>query len=547
MDKEESKYKLPEGWIGTSIGDILSLEYGKSLPLKLRKSEGKYPVYGSSGKIGYHNEPLIKGPAIIVGRKGSVGVVNYEKEDCWPIDTTYFIKTVNSLNIRFIFYLLRTLNLNELDSSTAIPGINRNNVYEKKILLPSLNEQSRIVSRIEELFSELDYAELGLKKAQKQLEIFRQSLLKSAFEGNISKKWREENNPESAVSLLEQLNNEREKTYQRKLIDWESEITIKEKNGKIGLKPLKPKLNKNIVCFEKGVTENIKIPINWFFSTFDSITENYDELRVPLSQNDRQMMKGNYPYYGATKIIDYVNDYIFDGRFILIGEDGANLLSKNKPLAFIVEGKFWVNNHTHIIRTSEDEVLMKYLMLFFNTLNLSSFITGTAQPKLNKNRLNSIPVPICSIKEQKIIVQELESRFTLIENLNLSINIGLQKTEVFKQIILKKAFEGNLLPQDSTDSPSLQLLKQIKIEKEAYVKGQKEAATSKPKTKSVMEKKKTILEILKESSEPISAKELWIKSIHKEDVEDFYAELKEIYLLINETKKGVDSFLSYKK
>jgi len=102
MEKEKSIYILPDGWCKTSIGEILHLEYGKSLPQINRIESGKYPVYGSNGKIGNHNESLIKGPVIIVGRKGSVGVVHYEKDDCWPIDTTYFIKTVNSIHYQCV-------------------------------------------------------------------------------------------------------------------------------------------------------------------------------------------------------------------------------------------------------------------------------------------------------------------------------------------------------------------------------------------------------------------------------------------------------------
>jgi type I restriction enzyme S subunit len=132
MGKDNITHKLPDGWISATIGDILNLEYGRSLPNKQRKSDGKYPVYGSNGIVGYHNDFLVKGPVIIIGRKGSVGTVHIEKGECWPIDTTYYINALDSINTNFIFYLLRSLNLNRLDSSTAIPGINRNNIYEKK-------------------------------------------------------------------------------------------------------------------------------------------------------------------------------------------------------------------------------------------------------------------------------------------------------------------------------------------------------------------------------------------------------------------------------
>ena len=209
MEQIRSTITLPEGWIWTTIGEILVLEYGKALPNKLRERNGRYPVYGSNGKVGFHSDFLVDGPIIIMGRKGSVGEIHLENNRCWPIDTTYFIVKTKSLDQKFIFYLLKSLHLEKLDSSTAIPGINRNNVYGLKIPLPPLEEQHRIVERIEELFSELDHAEEELKKAQKQLEVYKHALLKSAFDGKLTEKWREGNSEHDAINQLEKIKSER--------------------------------------------------------------------------------------------------------------------------------------------------------------------------------------------------------------------------------------------------------------------------------------------------------------------------------------------------
>lgn len=180
MNKRESKYNIPNGWTEVPLKDILILEYGKSLTAKDRVN-GNYKVWGSSGIVGTHNDFLVEAPAIIIGRKGSVGTVHYSHEKCWPIDTTYYIKPSKSLSSKFIFYLLKQLNLSILDKSTTIPGLNRESVYSLNILLPPLNEQYRIVNRIEELFSELDKAEETLQKELKRLKIYELAVLNKIF------------------------------------------------------------------------------------------------------------------------------------------------------------------------------------------------------------------------------------------------------------------------------------------------------------------------------------------------------------------------------
>jgi type I restriction enzyme S subunit len=147
---------LPAGWVRTRLGEITAFEYGKGLREDKRDQKGKVPVYGSNGIVGYHSFPLIEKPSIIIGRKGAAGYVHLSMVPCWPIDTTYYIIPPDELNLVFLYYLLSTLNLNSLDKSTAIPGLNRNDAYALKIPLPPLLEQRRIVTKIEELFTKLD-------------------------------------------------------------------------------------------------------------------------------------------------------------------------------------------------------------------------------------------------------------------------------------------------------------------------------------------------------------------------------------------------------
>ena len=137
----------------------------------------------------------------------------------------------------------------------------------------------------------------------------------------------------------------------------------------------------------------------------DDIADNCDNLRKPVTSGDRT--KGDYPYYGASGIVDYVDNYIFDGDYLLISEDGANLLARSTPIAFSISGKNWVNNHAHVLHFNE-YVTRRYVEFYLNAIDLSTYITGGAQPKLNQKNLNQIPIPLPPLPEQRRIVSILD-------------------------------------------------------------------------------------------------------------------------------------------
>ena len=137
----------------------------------------------------------------------------------------------------------------------------------------------------------------------------------------------------------------------------------------------------------------------------NEISENCDNQRKPVTSGNR--IAGEYPYYGASGIVDYVDDYIFDGDYLLISEDGANLLARSTPIAFSISGKNWVNNHAHVLRFDTYET-RRYIEIYLNSIDLSPYITGGAQPKLNQKNLNKIPIPLPSPDEQRRIVSILD-------------------------------------------------------------------------------------------------------------------------------------------
>ena len=158
---------------------------------------------------------------------------------------------------------------------------------------------------------------------------------------------------------------------------------------------------------------------------FGDLTINYDKRRIPLSSKDRSNRQGQYRYYGAQGVIDHVDNYLFDGRYLLIAEDGENLSSLKQKIAQIVEGKFWVNNHAHIVQCNE-KCRLDYLYYVINSMDLSGYITGSAQPKLSQSNLNAIQLKIPSIEEQDRIISVIKPFDEKIK-VNNAINDNLQQ------------------------------------------------------------------------------------------------------------------------
>lgn len=252
------------------------------------------------------------------------------------------------------------------------------------------------------------------------------------------------------------------------------------------------------------------IPTHWAWVRFGEVTINRDAERIPLSTTVREQRKGSFDYYGASGVIDYVDDYLFDKTLLLIGEDGANLLSRSTPIAFFATGKYWVNNHAHVIDGYSEDFL-NYLKLFINAIDLSPYVTGTAQPKMNQAKMNDILVALPPLEEQQRIVAKVDELMQLCDQLEqqqtlsteaheqlvdlllnaltnsadadefqqnwqrISANFDLLFTtdysiEQLKQTVLQLAVMGKLVKQDPSDEPASELLKKIADEKAKLIK-----------------------------------------------------------------------------
>ena len=278
-------------------------------------------------------------------------------------------------------------------------------------------------------------------------EQLRASILQYAMEGKLVK---QDPNDEPASELIRKIEKEKNKLI---------------KEGKI-------KKNKKLPAIEKD-EKPFDIPDSWEWVRLGSILYNLDGKRVPVSVSERNKKGKVYDYYGASGVIDKIDNYIFSKPLLLISEDGANLLARRTPIAFIATGKYWVNNHAHVF-DGINLLFLKYISIFIESIDVSKYVTGTAQPKLNQQNLNKILVAVPPLEEQKLIVAKIEKLMPLVDEYAESYN-RLQKIDnefedKLKQSVLQYAMEGKLVKQDPSDEPASELIKKIENEKAELIK-----------------------------------------------------------------------------
>ena len=261
---------------------------------------------------------------------------------------------------------------------------------------------------------------MGIIRAKKINEKYLYFLLNYTYRESV-KNLSNGNNINNLSSLLNNLKIPLPpKDIQEKIINEIETLEILEKESREKIE----NYNQNINLIINSLEKNEKVFIS-------EISENLDNKRKPVTAGNRT--NGIYPYYGASGIVDYVDDYLLDDVVLLISEDGANLKSRVTPIAFTASGKIWVNNHAHILKFN-NICTHKLVELYLNRMDLSPYITGQAQPKLNQKNLNQIQIPLPSLQEQQQIVkqiEEIEYKIQTIEN-------ELKTLPIKKEEILKK-------------------------------------------------------------------------------------------------------------
>ena len=203
---------------------------------------------------------------------------------------------------------------------------------------------------------------------------------------------------------------------------------------------------------DSGVEWLGEIPEDWEVSTLKYLYANLDNRRIPISAAERETVVDGYPYYGASGIIDYVSEYIYDEETILVGEDGANLLSRSTPLAFIANGKYWVNNHAHILRFTDKNHF--YWSNVINSLDISPAVSGSAQPKLTSEALGNLTITYPKGEnERKTIANYLDKATakidTLIEKQTKLIELLKEKRQALISTAVTRGLDSSVAMKDS--------------------------------------------------------------------------------------------------
>ena len=502
LDVQHNDPELPTGWAKTRFEDIYELAYGKSLTKVARNTDGDYPVYGSNGIVGHHDTFLVDGPALIVGRKGAAGIVSFSAKPCWPIDTTYYVRNSEHINIRFSFYLLTSLRLSQFDRSTAIPGLNRDDAYELVVCLPPLSEQCRIVDKIEELFSELDKGVESLKAVRAQLNTYRQAVLKHAFEGKLTARWREENKDklETPEQLLARIKQERKARYGRQLQEWKAAVKEWEESDKSGKKP--PSLSKLKEISRLSLDETRSLPY---------LADGWSYLRLGLVIDE--------PKYGTSKKCDYnyagtgvlripnviggvvdASDLkgahfeedekrtytLKNGDVLVVRSNGSIAIVGKYALISKADERYLFAGYLIRLRCNAAVLLPDYLAALFSSHLLRIQIEYKAKStsgvnNINSSEIQSFIVPLCSPSEQKVVVELLSTCLSAVDDIEAKIDNQLLRAYALRQSILSAACAGQLVAQNPSDEPASILLNRIKAEKDQS--GKNGEATKKTKKK----------------------------------------------------------------
>jgi type I restriction enzyme S subunit len=342
--------------------------------------------------------------------------------------------------------------------------------------LPPLSEQHRIVAKIETLFSELDKGIESFKTAREQLKIYRQSLLKHAFSGKLTEQWRAENPDklESAQALLQRIETERQQRYQQQLKNWEA-------NDKQGSKP------KALKTLPPLTTEELaELPEGWAWCRLGST--NVDVSDGPFGSNlkssdyvDNGVRVIRLENIGALKFIEDKESYVTDAKYELLKNHTvssgdivfSSFITENVRVALVPQSITKAINKADCfcIRLYGETLSNGYTVMFLSIRwvfkQLEAQIHGVGRPRINTTQLKDLPVPVCNSEEQKVIIEKLESCLSEVDQLDQTITTALQQAEALRQSILKKAFSGQLVPQDPSDEPASVLLERIRVEKAA--------------------------------------------------------------------------------
>ncbi len=486
---------LPRGWTTAQLAEICHIEMGQSPPSSTYNTDGVgLPFLQGKGQFGeLHPTPakfcsrpskIAKAGAVLLSIRAPVGPTNITPNECCIGRGLAAISPLGDIPARFILWALRYHEpaLTKSGTGSTFTAVSKAQVVSIPIALPPLEEQHRIVERIGTLFDEIDRGVESLHDAKRGFELYRQSLLKSAFEGRLTADWRTKNPDklENPALLLTRIREERETRYSVALEDWERSIAEWREGGENGRRPAKPKRPvRPERCEVDGLRE---LPEGWFYLAFDA-----------LAQSIRNGISVKPDEIGPLKIfrISAVRPMAFDlNDFRHISDPDGSMKTfrlkygdlvftrYNGSRDYVGVSAMYRGDGTHVypdklIRCQIDSEIINaaYLEAATNCGESRSHVEGrirttAGQSGVSGNDIKTIPVPICSPTEQAEIVRVLDARLEAAEALDKEVDASFARADALRQSILKKAFAGKLVAQDPDDKPARALLARIRASRE---------------------------------------------------------------------------------
>ena len=477
--------ELPSGWAQTTIGDLLRFNYGKGLPERDRSGSG-FPVFGSNGVVGFHDQALVQAESLVVGRKGSVGEVHHSPGPCWPIDTTYFVDDFSRMPPRFWYYALKSLDLAELNRATAIPGLNREDAYKIDFALAPLNEQKRIADKLDAILARVNACREHLDRVPAILKRFRQSVLARATSGKLTEEWRDRlkgRTPWQAIQLRDL-----------------SELITKGASPKWqGFSYVQP---------GKGI----------LFIT----SENVREMRLDVAE----------PKYVESALNDAQKRSILRKGDLLTNIVGASI---GRTAIYDLSLPANINQAVCLVRL-KDEVNGRFILYVLSSPSVIDYMHGekvdVARANLSLEDIGDIPLNIPERDEQDEIVRRVETLFAYAEHLEARYTDARAQVERLTPALLAKSFRGELVPQDPSDEPAAVLLERIGALRAAAAKLPRPSKATQT-NKEVRELMQKLLDVLEAAKEWLPAEEAFRRcgvsdGSQTDRLEELYAELRQL-------------------
>ena len=460
--KMTTEQQLPEGWEANFLKLLCTIKTGDK-DVNQGSENGKYPFFTCAQEISNSETFSFEGEAILIAGNGNFNVKFYHGR-FEAYQRTYVLQNFKNVDAKYLFYFINNKlgDITKGNRGSTIKYIRLGDIANYPIIYPTSKEtQQAIVNKIESLFDEIDEGIGRLKTAAQQIQQYRQSLLKNAFNGELTKEWRSKHaDLPSENELLAQIQTTREQYHAQQLADWQAAVSQWEQNGKEGKKPSKPKAPTQAVKFEENFAD---LPRGWFNFSLDMLAE----ISGGLTKNaKRGSFKEKVPYLRVANV--YANELKLD-EIATIGiqenEKARTLLQTNDLL--IVEGNgsieqigrvaIWNNtinpcyHQNHLIKARCYPFILPKFALYFlispmgreRIINVASSTTGLHTLSLTK--VANLIIPVCSLAEQTQIVAILESKLTACDQLAAELAKQLKQAELLKQAVLKAAFSGSLL------------------------------------------------------------------------------------------------------